>query len=286
MVAAPGRWQDLGRRAASALILLPLAIGCLWLGGTPWAVLVLLGLVGLAWEWTRLTGGEPRGPDGLMLQAAVLGGAGLALLGHGAWGLVWVLAAAAATWLRVDRPAIGRLWLPGGVLYLGLAGLALAALRQAPGGVGLANVLFVLVVVWSSDIGAYVAGRWWGGAKLAPAISPGKTRSGAVGGLLAAMLFGWSVAAVAAPGSGPSAVVLAATLSIVSQSGDLFESWVKRRFRVKDSSALIPGHGGLLDRLDGLLWAAPVAALLGLAQGLLQGSTAGRLAGLGEFLWR
>ena len=90
------------------------------------------------------------------------------------------------------------------------------------------------------------------------------------------MLLGWTVAQVAAPGGGLAAVVLAATLSIVSQAGDLFESWVKRRFRVKDSSALIPGHGGLLDRLDGLLWAAPVAALLGL----------GRAAGLGEFLWR
>ncbi len=274
--AAAGRWQDLGKRAASALVLLPLAIFCLWSGGMPWALLVLLGLCGLAWEWTRLTGGEPRGPDGLMLQAAVLAGAGLALLGHAAWGLVWVLGCALATLLRVDRPAIGRWWLPGGVLYIGLAGLALAALRQAPGGVGLANVLFVLVVVWSSDIGAYIAGRWWGGPKLAPSISPGKTRSGAVGGLVAAMALGWAVAQVAAPGSGALAIVLAATLSVVSQAGDLFESWVKRRFRVKDSSALIPGHGGLLDRLDGLLWAAPVAALLGL----------GHLAGLGEYLWR
>ncbi len=282
IIATPGRWQDLGKRAASALVLLPLAIFCLWAGGTPWAILVLLGLVGLAWEWTRLTGGEPRGPDGLMLQAAVLGGAALALRGHAAWGLLWVLGTALATLLRVDRPAIGRFWLPGGVLYIGLAGLALAALRQAPGGVGLANVLFVLVVVWSSDIGAYVAGRWWGGPKLAPAISPGKTRSGAVGGLVAAMLLGGTVAAVAAPGGLPMAIAVAAMLSIVSQAGDLFESWVKRRFRVKDSSALIPGHGGLLDRLDGLLWAAPVAALLGLSQGLV----AGRVAGLGEFLWR
>jgi phosphatidate cytidylyltransferase len=282
IVAAPGRWQDLGKRAASAVVLLPLAIFCLWSGGMAWAVLVLLGMLGLAWEWTRLTGGEPRGPDGLMLQAAVLGGAGLALLGQGGWGLIWVVGTAMATLLRVDRPVIGRFWLPGGVLYIGLAGLALAALRQAPGGVGLANVLFVLVVVWSSDIGAYVAGRWWGGAKLAPAISPGKTRSGAVGGLLAAMLLGGSVAAVAAPGGLALAVALAAALSIVSQAGDLFESWVKRRFRVKDSSALIPGHGGLLDRLDGLLWAAPVAALLGLVQGL----AAGRVAALGEFLWR
>ena len=273
-----GRWQDLGKRAASALLLLPLALGCLWLGGWPWAVFVMLGLLGLAWEWTRMTGGEPRGADGLMLQAAVLGAGALALLGHAGWGLAWLLAAALATALRVDRPVVGRFWLPGGVVYIGLAGLALAALRRAPDPVGLANMLFVLVVVWSSDIGAYVAGRWWGGPKLAPAISPGKTRSGAVGGLLAAMLLGGLVAWLSAPGGLPLAVVLAAVLSVVSQAGDLFESWVKRRFGVKDSSALIPGHGGLLDRLDGLLWAAPVAALLGLALG--------RMAGLGEFLWQ
>ncbi len=275
---ASGRWQDLGKRAASAVLLLPLAIGCLWLGGWPWAGFVMLGLGGLAWEWTRLTGGEPRGPDGLMLYAAVLGAGGLALLGHGGWGLVWLLLAALATTLRVDRPAIGRFWLPGGVLYIGLAGLALALLRGAADPVGFANMLFVLVVVWASDIGAYVAGRWWGGPKLAPSISPGKTRSGAVGGLLAAMAFGGLEAALLGPGGLPLALLLAAVLSVVSQAGDLFESWVKRRFGVKDSSALIPGHGGLLDRLDGLLWAAPVAALLGLLLG--------RVAGLGEFLWR
>ena len=273
-----GRWQDLGKRAASALLLLPLALGCLWLGGWPWAVFVMLGLLGLAWEWTRMTGGEPRGADGLMLQAAVLGAGALAVLCHGGRGLASLLAAAPVTAMRVDRPVVGRFWLPGGVVYIGLAGLALAALRRAPDPVGLANMLFVLVVVWSSDIGAYVAGRWWGGPKLAPAISPGKTRSGAVGGLLAAMLLGGLVAWLSAPGGLPLAVVLAAVLSVVSQAGDLFESWVKRRFGVKDSSALIPGHGGLLDRLDGLLWAAPVAALLGLALG--------RMAGLGEFLWQ
>lgn len=261
----PSRWQDLRLRVASALVLLPLALGALWAGGLAWGWLLMLGLFGLAWEWTRLTGGEPRGGDGLLLQVAVLGAGGLGLAGQGGWGVFWLALGILGATLRLERPAIGRFWLPGGMLYIGAAGLALALLRR--GDSGFANVLFVLLVVWASDIGAYLVGRQVGGPKLAPSISPGKTRSGAVGGLLAAVLVGGLASQQLAPGGLGPACVLAATLAIVSQAGDLFESWVKRRFGVKDSSALIPGHGGLLDRLDGLLVAAPVAALLGLALG-------------------
>ena len=258
-------------------MLLPLVLGGLWLGGIAWSLLVLLGLGLLAWEWTRLTGGEPRGPEGLMLQAAVLAAGVLAAKGQGGWALIWLLAAALAAGLRADQPSIGRFWLPAGMLYIGLGGLALVLLRRAPDPVGLANMLFVLVVVWASDIGAYLVGRWWGGMRLAPAISPGKTRSGAVGGLLAAMLLGGLAAQLLAPQGWLMAMAVATVLCIASQAGDLFESWVKRQFGVKDSSALIPGHGGLLDRVDGLLLAAPAAALLGLALG--------HGARLGEFLW-
>lgn len=275
-MAADGPWRDLGKRVVSALILVPVTLACLWAGGWPWAALLLLGLGLLCWEWTRITGGEPRGTEGLMLNAAVLGGGVLGLLGQGGWGLVWLGACAAAMLLRADRPAVGRGWQPGGILYIGGAGLALAMLRQEPA--GLADVVFLLLVVWASDIGAYLAGRWLGGRKLAPAISPGKTRSGAAGGLVAAMAVGGVASQALAPGGLGTALALAATLGIVSQAGDLFESWVKRRFRVKDSSALIPGHGGLLDRVDSLLLAAPAAALLGMALG--------RGVGLGDVLWR
>jgi phosphatidate cytidylyltransferase len=129
-------------------------------------------------------------------------------------------------------------------------------------------VLFLFLVVWASDIGAYMAGRALGGPKLWPAVSPNKTWSGAAGGLLAAILVALGTALVFTPGASTVAVVaVAALLGVASQAGDLLESAIKRHFDVKDSSRLIPGHGGLLDRLDGVLAAAPVAALLSFALG-------------------
>jgi len=147
-----------------------------------------------------------------------------------------------------------------GVIYIGLPAVSLIWLRDSAD-VGRGDVLFVLLVVWATDIAAYLAGRLIGGPRLAPAISPGKTWSGAAGGLIGALLVGWS----AAPGL--AMLPLAAVLSVAAQAGDLMESGLKRRFGVKDSGKLIPGHGGLLDRLDGVLTAAPAAALLALAAG-------------------
>lgn len=216
------RWGDLRLRVISAAVLVPVSLGCLWLGGGPWAGLVAAAAVGLAWEWWSLVRRRP---------------------GRRPW-----------------------LMLAGGAVYLAPAIWALLWLRAAPL-IGLANVLFVLLVVWASDIGAYLAGRWLGGPKLAPAISPGKTWSGAAGGTLAAMCvggvlhFGWPA------GPAIQAIAVAAALSVLSQLGDLFESGLKRHFGVKDSSRLIPGHGGLLDRLDGVLVAAPVAAVFALLLG-------------------
>jgi phosphatidate cytidylyltransferase len=221
---SPGgaRWSDLRLRALSAAVLVPVALGCLWLGGWAWAALVALGAVGLGWEWWQLCRRRP-GPT----------------------------------------PALTLFY---GLPYLAPALVALLWLRAAPS-VGLGNVLFVLLLVWASDIGAYVAGRAIGGPKLAPAISPGKTWSGAAGGTLAAIGVGL-VAHVLWPG-GPVAqsIGVAGALSVLSQIGDLFESGLKRHFGVKDSSRLIPGHGGLLDRLDGVLAAAPAAAALALVLG-------------------
>jgi phosphatidate cytidylyltransferase len=209
---------------------------------------------------------------GLTIVAATLCGG----MGIPAIGLAFVLAGtlAATRWegnpwtsgsrARFAHPAFH---LALGFPYLGLAAVALPWLR-ADQDVGLANTLFVLALIWASDVGAYLTGRLIGGPRLAPAISPGKTWSGAIGGLLSAGLAGLAVAACFSSGFSPFHVtILAIGLGLVSQAGDLFESALKRRFGVKDSGRIIPGHGGMLDRLDALLAVAPVAALLAFSVG-------------------
>ena len=248
---AGGRpWADLRLRVLSALVLLPLGLGCLWLGGWVWVALVALGSVGLALEYSAMCGGS-AGPVAVLVVAAT----GCAATGFAGFALLLLAAGAGTLWWRGRRiaPVLG-------VPYVGLTAVALVWLR-GQGTAGFGNVLFVLLVVWATDIAAYLVGRLIGGPRLAPAISPGKTWSGAVGGLAGALLIGWA----ASPGS--AAILLAALLSVVAQAGDLMESGIKRRFGVKDSGTLIPGHGGLLDRLDGVLTAAPAAALLALAAG-------------------
>ncbi len=195
-----------------------------------------------------------------VLSAAVLAPLALACLWSGGW--AWrglVLLAALGMLHEGRRMRLGAAPGLAGAAWVVLAAAAFMWLRSdATAGRG--NVLFVVVVVWASDIGAYLAGRLIGGRRLAPRISPGKTWSGAAGGLLAAILVG------AGAGRLPGGAV-AAALAVVGQLGDLAESAAKRRAGVKDSGALIPGHGGLLDRLDGLLAAGPVAAVLALALG-------------------
>jgi phosphatidate cytidylyltransferase len=150
---------------------------------------------------------------------------------------------------------------PAGLAYVAYASAGLVWLRNDPES-GLFNVVCLMLLVWASDIGAYAAGRFAGGPLLAPAISPGKTWSGAAGGLAAAVVTGLLASGGAARGG-----LIAGGLGLVAQAGDLAESALKRRFGVKDSGSLIPGHGGLLDRLDGLLAvtgaAVVIAALIG-----------------------
>ncbi len=165
-------------------------------------------------------------------------------------------------WVRLCRRASRPAPLPIGLGWIALAVAALVALRGDPLA-GRANVLFVVLVVWATDIGAYFAGRAIGGPRLAPRISPGKTWSGAAGGVAGAVAAGLIVAGWQGRQANPGlAAVIAAFLSVVGQAGDLLESLVKRRFGVKDSGHLIPGHGGALDRLDALLAVLPVAWLL------------------------
>jgi len=190
------------------------------------------------------------------LGAAVVGGYTFA-----------VLAAAAATgmfyeWLRITR-GWGAAWAIGGFLYCLAPALALLWIRDRSGTEGLSLLLWVFIVTWSTDIGAYFAGRRFGRRKLAPSISPNKTVEGLWGGVAAAFLFGG--AWVWAMGLNPVLLLLAPTFAVAAQGGDLFESRMKRQAGVKDSGDWLPGHGGLLDRLDGLV---PVAVLTFAAQAL------------------
>lgn len=188
------------------------------------------------------------------LGAAVLGGYYFA-----------VLAAAAATgmfyeWMRIVR-GWGFQWAVGGFFYCLLPAIALLWIRDRSGDLGLSLLLWVFLVTWATDIGAYFAGRRFGKRKLAPTISPGKTVEGLYGGVAAAALFGG--AWVLATGLGKPLIVLAPFFAVAAQAGDLFESKLKRTAGIKDSGNWLPGHGGLLDRLDGLV---PVAVLTFAAQ--------------------
>ncbi|HVZ07832.1 phosphatidate cytidylyltransferase [Rhodopila sp.] len=249
-------------RILSATVMIPVAIGAIALGGAVFTVLVALVGIGMAWEWVRMCRAAFAPPTVLMFAALPLA-IMVAATGHVGLSILLLLAVTLAAFLRPQPAAHDRL-LPLGLPYLGLGAIALTWLRIGPPD-GFALLVTLLLVIWASDIGAYLVGRVAGGPKLAPRISPGKTWSGAVGGLAASMAIG----ALAAPWIGAGdrighAALLAGLVGCVGQAGDLLESGLKRRFAVKDSSALIPGHGGLLDRLDAVLTAAPLAAILAL----------------------
>ena len=255
------RWSDLRKRVLSAVLLAPVALLCVWLGAEAWTALMAAAAIGLGMEWSSLCGLLPLRMPGLSVPLVLVLAETASVLDHDRVALLLLAAGGLVVWRIAARRSLAA-----GVLYVGVPVTALMWLRGADA-VGRADVLFVVFVVWASDIGAYVCGRAFGGPKLAPAISPGKTWSGAVGGLLAAMLVGEAVASALAPAAPGRAAAVACVLGVASQAGDLLESWVKRRFNVKDSGRLIPGHGGLLDRLDGLLAAAPAAALLAIILG-------------------
>ncbi len=251
--AGNSKWSDFGIRLASALILAPIALGALWSGGLAWEALVAVAMFGLAGEWTRLCGLKRWN---IAIFMAVIASLLLAVtLGWIAGLLGMLLFTLVTTWRFGWFAAFG-------IPYIGLGGFSLLWLRLQPQA-GLRDTLFLLAVIWATDIGAYLAGRLLGGPKLAPRISPGKTWSGSVGGLIIAGLAG---ALLADGGHGISlwALPAALLLSLCAQAGDLLESVIKRKLGVKDSGRTIPGHGGLFDRLDGFLAAAPVAVILAL----------------------
>lgn len=258
------RGGELALRVCSALVLAPLAIGTAYLGHWPFAVVWGVAAVGVLWEWTSLVAGA----DGRFVLTTGAASVALALaLVVGGLFLAAVIVLAIGTLAAASlAPAERRAWVAGGIPYAGALGVAPLMLRS-DGEDGFLAVIFLFAVVWTTDIFAYFIGRAAGGPRLMPHVSPNKTWSGALGGAAAAAVV--AVALAAAVGlSGLFAIaMLAIVLSVFGQAGDLFESFLKRRFGAKDSSHLIPGHGGLMDRLDGFVTASVAAALIGLTRG-------------------
>jgi phosphatidate cytidylyltransferase len=228
--------SNLALRIASSAVMAPITIFIAWLGGWPFVLFWTLAACVVLWEWTTLV----RNPGPAEPRTA------------GAFA-AWMLA---------------------GLVYAGILLLGPVALRRDPE-FGLAAILFLFAVVWVTDIAAYFTGRALGGPKLWPAVSPKKTWSGAIGGMLGAVVAGLAVVKLMGLGVAPMLVLVAAALSAISQAGDLIESSIKRHFGAKDASHLIPGHGGLMDRLDGFLTAVLAAVMVGLLRGGLDGPARG-----------
>jgi phosphatidate cytidylyltransferase len=254
------RFANLGLRLASSILLAAVTLAALF-GGFPfWPLLVLVVGMGLAWEWNRMLA-RSGAPAALALLVALAAVVGLAAFGQPA--IAVVAAVVGTVVLAAIGSGEGRLTHAAGLLYFGLPATALLWLQaDEPGGA--MAVLLVMVVVWVTDSAAYFTGRAAGGPKLWPSISPNKTWAGSAGGTVGGVVAG--VIFAAAAGAAPLlwTAFLSLVISIACQAGDLLESSLKRRCDRKDSSGLIPGHGGLMDRLDGLLMAALVAALCGL----------------------
>lgn len=289
----PKRSSDLKLRVISALALAPPVLAAVWYGGVPFQALVLLLALLSAWEYGRLIAPAARWD----LQVALLWCSSFAVIGvvldppKTGWTLVALsvlLFAAVARYLHRKGTINSPVLLVAMPLYVGLPFISMYWLRLESGPYGLALFLFLMLSIWATDIGAYAAGRSIGGPKLAPRISPKKTWAGLIGGMAASAtlggLFGaaqsgdwlpaWLVPAAATdvPHHVSAAAIaiyagIGAMLAVAGQAGDLFESHMKRRVDVKDSSNLIPGHGGILDRIDGLLFAAPLYALFELTAG-------------------
>ena len=232
MTGPPAKKSDLGTRVLSAVVMVAVVGTALWLGGWWWTVFVAAVALGVLWEW---------------------------------WGLISRF---------VPSPIARTVWMIGGIGYVGIAALSLLFLRSAPSlqHEGVELVLMVILPVIATDVGAYFAGRAIGGPKIAPSISPSKTWAGLAGGMVAA---GFATMAATQIGGGgtvspyyfPIYAVLGAIIAIVAQCGDFFESWMKRKAGVKDSGLLLPGHGGLFDRADGLLAVMFTIGALGLLFG-------------------
>ena len=258
--------RALRQRTASALALAPVPVAAIWFGSPFLPIVTAAAAAVMAWEWGRLSRFGRFGRVGTILVGAVLAPVATAVRAPGAAAGVALVGAGAVLWAAQRERDAAPLWTAFGTLWISLPCIAFLWLARAQP-TGRATLLWILAVVWATDIGAYAVGRALGGPRLAPRWSPRKTWSGLAGGALSAALAGWATAVSCGISPRLPLIVVSSALAIVEQFGDLVESLAKRRFGVKDSSGLIPGHGGFLDRLDGMLAVVPTVALLTLIGG-------------------
>jgi phosphatidate cytidylyltransferase len=256
--------SNLLMRVLSSLVLVPVAIGTAYAGGLVFTGFWMIVALCVIWEWDTLVCAHDKRPVLTIGSVAIAGAAVLLMLGRTATPVALVVLSTLGVVTLASKPHRG--WCTLGVLYAGALLIAPVLLRRDPT-LGFAAIVFLFAVVWLTDITAYFCGRALGGPKLMPHVSPNKTWSGAIGGVAGALLGGTAVAWYAGIGNLASVAAVAFVLSIASQAGDLFESALKRRFDAKDASGLIPGHGGVMDRVDGFVFAVTVAVLIGLARG-------------------
>jgi phosphatidate cytidylyltransferase len=259
----PGR-GNLLLRIVSSLMLAPIAIAAAYFGGVIFMAFWALAALAVLWEWDTLVCGDDRNTVLATGAVAIAGSALLIALGRS--GVAMALIALGFFAVAGLGSRLRRVWCAAGLAYAAALLIAPVLLRHDTQR-GFAAILFLFAVVWLTDIVAYFAGRGLGGPKLMPRVSPNKTWSGAIGGTLAGVLGGVAVAHGFNIEGLAAVAAVALLLSVVSQAGDLVESAIKRHFNAKDASQLIPGHGGLMDRLDGFVAAAVVSAVIGIAHG-------------------
>lgn len=257
--------SELTQRVISALIMAVGAVFAAWMGGWLFAAVWTALAVAVAYEWGRICA-----PERANMFAALVGlAAAVTATGldrGGAQLVLSVLALGAGASFTIAPPGAARFWFPAGFLVAFGMVISTILVRGAVA-LGFVAIIFMFAAVWLTDIGAYFAGRTFGGPKFAPKISPKKTWSGVIGGLISGTLGALAVVLAAGQPIRLMHAVVALCLGITVVFGDLFESFLKRRFGVKDAGSLIPGHGGFLDRLDGFALAIIVAAIIGLAHG-------------------
>lgn len=257
---------DLLPRLLSAIVLIPLTVIALVAGWIPFALLIGLVMAGAYREWEKMITGRESGWPGTLFMGLFA----IVALAHpmnGAWASAVVVIVAVFIAIFVKAP--NRHWRIAGVVFFSTVAIAFMAIRGSSAA-GIWAGVFLATIVWMTDTGAYFVGRLVGGTKLSPDVSPSKTWSGAAGGLTLGTLGGvfvWWLADLSLDTQSPAAIglLIAVVISISGQLGDLGESAVKRRFAIKDSGNIIPGHGGLMDRIDSLAIAAIVLWLIGLA---------------------